>query len=619
LTNEGQPPSGGHQQHRSRRIRRALWSVVAPILTNPYAENPFEGLPGTETQTPISEDQPSQTDSVPAGTLAPGHVEAPEAPPQTTEPSAEPPPADREPSPQVPLPTYIPRSSRYRVADPAGQSYLQAIDRIYVADRPSKVLTIIDEIRQSQTPDTSGPPTQRFWVLLIDKLEQQARDLSDDMEPLRQTIDQALAPLDQRAQGHLEPPAPAASPSITVTDTKRPEPPPSPSLPAAPTPARPSRLTAIGPSGVEGIPAPYDDGAEWFRKGLRRHPKGTWVGLITGWTGIWIALWGAAVGLVLGALVAGGIATGVGSGLGVGQATGVLGIVAGGALGLIAGFLAVLYFLFVARPLQAIFSVIAGAILGIVIVWVAAAFERLGLRIRGYRRLSRQEVRRIAPLVKDAADAMDLPALPRFAMADTLTTNAWTHMRTIVLTTGLLQTLTDQELRAVLVHEFEHWRMGDAVGLHFVWAAAWPVAITYNFGMRFARQKREGIANAIKFAGWVIAWPAWVIIKLIITPVIASSQRRYEYGADAAAKKIGYAADLSSALRKMGAFENGRTGWEQAMAATHPPTELRLEALEPPQPDDYEYQEDELRGPSRREIGRLLRPWRRRRDEPARA
>lgn len=42
------------------------------------------------------------------------------------------------------------------------------------------------------------------------------------------------------------------------------------------------------------------------------------------------------------------------------------------------------------------------------------------------------------------------------------------------------------------------------------------------------------------------------------------------------------------------------------MAATHPPVELRLEALQAALPDDWEYQEEELRGPSKTEIRRLL-------------
>jgi len=273
-------------------------------------------------------------------------------------------------------------------------------------------------------------------------------------------------------------------------------------------------------------------------------------------------------------------------------------------------------FLVIDHPIQAVISVASGAVLAVIIVVGIAAFERLSLRMRGYRRLSRAETRRVAPLVKQASEAMHLTALPRFAMDDHVILNAWTHMRTVVLTKGLL-TLEDAEVRAVIAHELEHWRAGDAVGLRFVWAAAWPIALTYNMGMWMAgrvqgsEQARRAFFGVMAIVGWVIAWPALVIIKFIITPVISASQRAYEYQADAAAARIGYAGSLSSALRQMGMWESGRTGWEQAMAATHPPTELRLEALEAPKPDDFEYEEDELRPPSKHELRRLLTFWKR--------
>jgi Zn-dependent protease with chaperone function len=146
--------------------------------------------------------------------------------------------------------------------------------------------------------------------------------------------------------------------------------------------------------------------------------------------------------------------------------------------------------------------------------------------------------------VKEAADAMDLPALPRFAMDDQVIPNAWAHMRTIVLTTGILQTLDDGELRAVLIHELTHWRKGDSVGLRIVWAASLPVALVYNLGCiisGWTPKKRlqvsgntEGIFRWL--VAWLIAWPAWVMMKLIITPLMAASQRRYEYEADAVAQ-----------------------------------------------------------------------------------
>lgn len=47
-------------------------------------------------------------------------------------------------------------------------------------------------------------------------------------------------------------------------------------------------------------------------------------------------------------------------------------------------------------------------------------------------------------------------------------------------------------------------------------------------------------------------------------------------------------------MKKLSAFECGRTGWEAALSATHPPTALRIERLQPASADDADYQEPEL-------------------------
>jgi Zn-dependent protease with chaperone function len=366
-----------------------------------------------------------------------------------------------------------------------------------------------------------------------------------------------------------------------------------------------------------GVPDRYNDGIQWLRSGVRRHPTAVIVGLVFGWTGAWLAFWGAMAGAFLGALVG----LGVGSAnipifrtFGLGQSVSVVGVVAGVAVGVLGGFLVVLVFL-VMHPLPLLGSFVSGTLIAALLVAASASYERAGLRMRGYRRLSRDEVRRVAPVVKRAADAMELPSLPRFAIAQQVIPNAWTHMRTIVLTTGLLQTLDDGELEAVLIHELTHWRNGDAVGLQCVWAAAWPVFLLYNLGVAVSGNSPKNqmgmqikVSSAFRWIiAWLIAWPAWIMTKVIIAPLTAASQRRYEYAADAAAYKLGLGPQLTSALQKMGAFEGGRTGWEAAMTATHPPTELRIEALQSPRPDDWEYQEEELHGPSWDEIRRIFR------------
>jgi len=421
----------------------------------------------------------------------------------------------------------------------------------------------------------------------------------------------ATAPLTEATQ-------PVPVPPTRRARAPRPVPPPDPMW---------QEMQAVGPSGLDGVPAAYDDGTAWLRTGARRHPAGVWIALIAGWTGVWISLWGALLGAFVGVLIAVGAITNHSVSnalfhLGIGQAVTVLGVLAGFVLGAVGGFLAVLRELFVYQRVQVAISLMAGALISAITVVLIAAFERLGLRLRGYRRLSRDEVRRIAPLVKSVADAMELPALPRFAMADMLLPNAWTHMRTIVLTTGLFEALSsDEELEAVLAHELHHWRSGDAVGLRVIWVAALPLALVFDFGMWLAGARPDmpppettGIGlprGLVAIAGWIIAWPAWIITTLVLAPVVSSSQRRYEYEADAAAAAIGLAAPLASALRTIGAFEPGRTGWEKAMTASHPPIALRVEALQEPQPDDADYQEDELRGPTKAEIHRLLGFWRR--------
>jgi len=337
--------------------------------------------------------------------------------------------------------------------------------------------------------------------------------------------------------------------------------------------------------------------------------------------------WGAALGSLVGTLAGFGIVTGWAVehhlfAFGAGQAVSLVGIAAGFFLGGLAGSLLIFVGVVTAHPSAGLVSITCGALLSIIVVVLVAAFERVSLRIRGYRRLSRQEVRRVAPLVKGVADAFELDGLPRFSMSDGPIPNAWTHMRTIVLTTGLLQMLDDDELIAVLAHELHHWRSGDAVGLRVVWAAALPIALLLDLGTWIAGgsgatlQRREAAtsqerirrrAGAFAVIGWAIAWAPWVITRLVVAPLSAATQRRYEYEADAAAAAIGLSAALSSGLRKMGAFEGGRSGWERAMVATHPPTELRLEALEQPRSDDAVYQERDLGLPSFRELSRILR------------
>ena len=81
-------------------------------------------------------------------------------------------------------------------------------------------------------------------------------------------------------------------------------------------------------------------------------------------------------------------------------------------------------------------------------------------------------------------------------------------------------------------------------------------------------------------AGQHLLWPALVLVRWVIAPVMVTRGRRLEFEADAAAIAAGYGPALARALTKMGNFETARTGWEAAIMRSHPPIEFRLEAIE---------------------------------------
>lgn len=78
----------------------------------------------------------------------------------------------------------------------------------------------------------------------------------------------------------------------------------------------------------------------------------------------------------------------------------------------------------------------------------------------------------------------------------------------------------------------------------------------------------------------IVFWPFALAVRLLIAPVVGLFSRRHEHGADAAAVAAGHGEGLYRALEQLRDIEPGRSGWERTVAATHPPTELRLEAIE---------------------------------------
>lgn len=375
--------------------------------------------------------------------------------------------------------------------------------------------------------------------------------------------------------------------------------------PTTTQPVSPRAQSSRGLPAATGMPQEFPTRVNWFQAGLVRQPWATTFGLLAGWTGLFVAMWAAAIGLLVGGIAGAGLigSTSIGGGLfhaGGGQAVTVIGVIGSAVLGAIAAFAGVYVYLLFSNPLQVFGSLLSGAILGVLLVAFIAQFEADLLRMRGYRRPSRDEVRSISPHVQAVGAAMHLSTFPRFVISDSAMPGAWTHMRHIVLSTALIDSLEPGQLRAVIAHEMHHWRHGDAVALRIVWAVAWPVALLYNLGCWLSGRGRGGNDSSraprtlVQIIGWVFLWPTWLITRYLIGPAVAVRGRQQEYEADAVTKSMGLSESLIGALRTIALFEPARSGWEAVMMASHPPTQLRIEALQQPRSDDGDYQEGDL-------------------------
>lgn len=336
-------------------------------------------------------------------------------------------------------------------------------------------------------------------------------------------------------------------------------------------------------------PYRYATTAQWLRAGLRRQWPAIIGALTAAWTGLAFALWFAVGGVVLGALVGalGASSLGVTNTLVVNTGTGVFASILGAFLGGIAG-LVLIYVLLVTHPLQLLAALVSGAIVSAIFLLVFVRAEPLLIRMRGYREPSRREKERIYPLLLEAARAMDLPVVPAVWISDAQKPGAWAHMRAIVVTRGLLGDYDASEkppqsdldataLVAILTHELHHWDSADVVGLAIVSACFCPLVLIINL-IAWIRERSEWLGVLL----WVVFWPVWVASKLVVVPLMAKRSRQYEYDADARAADFGdpFRLGLRRALDELSAWEVPRTGWEDVLAATHPPIEHRLERLE---------------------------------------
>jgi heat shock protein HtpX len=227
--------------------------------------------------------------------------------------------------------------------------------------------------------------------------------------------------------------------------------------------------------------------------------------------------------------------------------------------------------------------------------------EKMALAMSGAQRVSAEEhpqvYRRIAPMTKALCEKMGLP-MPKLWVLPEPSPNAFATGRnpansSVAVSAGLLETMTDRELEAVIAHELGHILHRDILISSI--AATLGAAITSiaRFGLFFGgghRDDEEGGSPALNILMVFLAPIAALLIQMAVS-------RTREYAADAAAAKYtGSPMGLVNALQKLDAYSKRipmdaspamshmyifppMLGGLAQLFSTHPSTEKRIAAL----------------------------------------
>ena len=163
----------------------------------------------------------------------------------------------------------------------------------------------------------------------------------------------------------------------------------------------------------------------------------------------------------------------------------------------------------------------------------------------------------------------------------------------VAVSTGLLENLKEDEVKAVLAHEMGHVYNGDMFATTVL--AGLMNTFVYYIAMWVRRFFEERDQAALGFG---LSLVLQIIVSILASVVISWFSRRREFGADAFAAKVYGKDSMIGALRAIDRWVNraqfeystqdalatmkisGNTSGFMSLFSTHPPLEVRIAALE---------------------------------------
>jgi heat shock protein HtpX len=227
--------------------------------------------------------------------------------------------------------------------------------------------------------------------------------------------------------------------------------------------------------------------------------------------------------------------------------------------------------------------------------------DKLVLSMHGAQEVDDSSAPDLVGLVRELAGRAALP-MPRVYLMDNPQPNAFATGRNpqnaaVAVTTGLIESLSREEVAGVLAHELAHVKNRDTLIMTVTATIAGAISMIAQFGMFFGgnRENNQGIGIIGTLLMLVVAPLAAMIVQMAIS-------RTREYAADNLGAQIaGQPLWLASALAKIDNAARGVANWPAErnpatahlfiinplsgarmdnLFSTHPATENRIAALQ---------------------------------------
>ena len=213
-------------------------------------------------------------------------------------------------------------------------------------------------------------------------------------------------------------------------------------------------------------------------------------------------------------------------------------------------------------------------------------------------RPSNQDEAWLVQTVQRLASQADI-GMPEVAIyegaANAFATGAFRNNALVAVSTGLLQSMTHEEVEAVLAHEVAHIANGDMVTMTLIQGVmnTFVVFLSRVIGYAVDTFMRRGDTQSSGpgIAYFVTTIVMDILLGFVAAIIVAWFSRQREFRADAgAAQLMGRRQPMINALARLGGLEAGAlpksvaalgiAGGLGSLFATHPPIEQRIAALQ---------------------------------------